>query len=659
MELVHGRALSDVLRGNKQLPASLALNYAMQLADGLGAAHRAGIVHRDIKPSNIMVTAGGLVKILDFGLAKLNTPLARAAAADHRRDAAPLTRAGTTMGTIQYMSPEQSAGEATGPRSDVFSFGIVLYEMVGGRRPFEGATPVQIVRALLSADPPPLRSIAGRVPEDLERIVDRCLEKDPEARYRDASELGDDLHAFDRRSTGRPALDQRTVTLPLQVALRDRVKWRRRLLAGAATLALAISLFVGYLAWPGSNHVAESVPIPRTEAASPAEAFQTARAYLQRRDRRGNVDRAIHTLQSALQKNPANAALHAALAEAFYWKYSEAADKKWLQMAMESGHRAVAANDDLAAAHVALGMALAASAQNDQATVQLERALDLDSLNGAAHLALARIRFAQVRFAEAEQLYQKAVQFSPDDYTPLSELGLFYYRNARYDDALAAWRNALRLAPDNVRLLGNLVAAHHMRGEYAEATNAAQRALELDPNAFTWSNLGTQRYFQGRYGDAVTAMEKAVELDPKNYLYWGNLGDAYRWASKMRPKAGGAYAKAIPLAREKLTATQNDAMVRSRLALYLVKTGDTGGALAEVAIVEKASGKDPGTVFKTAVVYELAHDRDKAFDALERAVKAGYSMHEIENEPELAALRYDDRYRKLRITGAAGKNAVQ
>ena len=241
----------------------------------------------------------------------------------------------------------------------------------------------------------------------------------------------------------------------------------------------------------------------------------------------------------------------------------------------------------------------------------------------------------------------------------LSELGVFYFRNARYDDALAVWRKALHLTPDNVRIMGNLVAAYHSKAEYAEAANAAQRALELDPNAFTWANLGTQRYFQGSYADAVKATEKAVELDPKSYLWWGNLGDAYRWAPGMRSKASGAYAKAIPLAREKLGVSPNDAVVRSRLALYLVKAGDAAGALAEAAIVEKAPGNDPGTVFKTAVVYELTQHREKAIAALKRAIDTGYTMHEVENEPELAALRSDDRYRRLESATAAGKKVVQ
>ncbi len=658
MELVHGKALSDVLHSRKQLPPALAVNYALQLSDGLGTAHRAGIVHRDIKPSNIMVTDDGLIKILDFGLAKWAITVSQGETDPLRAISVPITLAGIAVGTVKYMSPEQSAGEPTGPRSDVFSIGIVLYEMIGGRRPFEGSSHMAILRALLSADPPSLCSVAPDAPKELARIAHKCLEKNPEARYSDASELAADLRAFDRQSVGGPPLNESTLTFRVQTGFHNPVHRRRSLLAGAVALGLALVSVAGYLAWRSGKHARESPAAPSATVAAPAEAFQRARAYLQRHDRRGNVDQAIDTLQTALRQHPESAALHSALAEAYFWKYSETADKKWRQMATESGQRAVAANDDLAAAHVALGMALAASGQNDQAVNQLERARDLDPLSGMAYLALAKIRFAQVHMQEAEQLYQKAVQLSPDDWTPLSELGVFYFRNAaRYDDALAVWRRVLQLTPDNVRILGNLMAAYHSKGEYAEAANAAQRALELDPNASTWANLGTQRYFQRNYADAVKAMEKAVELDPKSYLWWGNLGDAYRWAPGMRSKAGGAYAKAIPLAREKLGVSPNDAVVRSRLALYLAKAGQAAGALAEVGIVEKAPGNDPGTVFKTAVVYELTQHRERALAALKLAIDSGYSMHEVENEPELAALRSDDRYGRLAT--AARKKVVE
>jgi serine/threonine-protein kinase len=148
-------------------------------------------------------------------------------------------------------------------------------------------------------------------------------------------------------------------------------------------------------------------------------------------------------------------------------------------------------------------------------------------------------------------------------------------------------------------------------------------------------------------------MEKVVEINPKRYLYWGNLGDCYRWAEGKRSKAGPVYQKAIRLAREQLDTNPGDTGIRSSLSVYLAKAGDTAGALTELAQVENLPERDKGTLFKTALVYELAHDRGKALDALRRAIEAGYSMHEIANDPELAALRSDPRYPPIAKAGTA------
>jgi len=383
-------------------------------------------------------------------------------------------------------------------------------------------------------------------------------------------------------------------------------------------------------------------------AAAPAETLRLAQALLLRYDRKGNVDRAIDALQPAVAADPSNAAFGAVLAEAYLLKSSETGDREWLQQAGRTARQAVGANANLAVAHVALGRTLAENGQNDPAVAELERAMALDPQNGAAYLALGRAREAEGRNADAEKLYQEAVRLAPDDWTTLNWLGVLYYRTARYTDALETWRKALALAEDNVVILRNLGAGYRASGQYDEASSVLQRALELDPTfVATWSNLGTARYFRRQYEEAVTAFQKAVELAPGNYLYWGNLGDAYRWAPGARNRAAEAYAEAIRLARERLALNLNDTAIRSSVASYLAKAGDTASALAEVAQIDRTPSNSPATLFKTALVYELARDRDKALGALGRALKAGYSRSEVDSEPELAALRADPRYRGL------------
>jgi serine/threonine protein kinase/dienelactone hydrolase len=195
MELVRGRSLAEEIQ--RGISPSRAVELALAIADGLAAAHRQGVVHRDLKPDNVMIDADGRPKILDFGLAK--TGIAAAVASEDaptQLREQTTTQQGTLLGTVAYMSPEQAQGKPVDPRSDVFSLGIVLYEMATGRRPFAGDNTVSTLTAILRDAPPRMTSVAPTAPAPLERIVGRCLEKQPERRYPDAAGVRDDLRAL-------------------------------------------------------------------------------------------------------------------------------------------------------------------------------------------------------------------------------------------------------------------------------------------------------------------------------------------------------------------------------------------------------------------------------------------------------------------------------
>ena len=187
MELVDGTPLDRVIAGGP-LPIAQAIACAEQVASALEAAHAHGIVHRDIKPANIMITRDGRAKVLDFGLAKL---VDRAPAESTMTALG--TRPGMIMGTAAYMSPEQAEGRPVDARSDIFSFGAVLYELLAGRRPFSGDSDLGVITAILRDQPPPLRSVRADVPAEMQAIVDRCLAKNPAERYADAGAVRSDL----------------------------------------------------------------------------------------------------------------------------------------------------------------------------------------------------------------------------------------------------------------------------------------------------------------------------------------------------------------------------------------------------------------------------------------------------------------------------------
>ena len=217
------------------------------------------------------------------------------------------------------------------------------------------------------------------------------------------------------------------------------------------------------------------------------------------------------------------------------------------------------------------------------------------------------------------------------------------YRAARYQEAESVWAAAAAKLPDNEALHRNLGAVHHMLGRHDQAAAEFQKALELNPLPATYSNLGTIRFFQGKYDAAVPAFEKAVDGRPGSYLYWGNLGDAYRWATGTRPKALAAYTRAVQLARAEGKSKPNDLDLRSRLVLYLVKLGDTDAARVELASIPPAA-RPAAVWFRLTVAWELLKDREAALNSLDQALRAGYLRTEIEGEPELATLRADRRY---------------
>ncbi len=187
MEYVRGKTL-DKLIGRKGLRLSEALDYARQIADGLSSAHGAGIIHRDLKPSNIIVNDQGEVKILDFGLAKLIEPEPAdvwGATESVRLE----TATGTIAGTAAYMSPEQAEAQNVDERSDIFSFGAVFYEMISGRRAFNGASKLSTLASVVHSDPAPVGEARDPVPRDVERIIERCLRKDPKRRWQNVADL--------------------------------------------------------------------------------------------------------------------------------------------------------------------------------------------------------------------------------------------------------------------------------------------------------------------------------------------------------------------------------------------------------------------------------------------------------------------------------------
>jgi len=239
MELIRGEKLSDLLT-RQRLPAARSLELAAEIAAGLSRAHEKGIVHRDLKPANVMVTDEGHAKIIDFGIAKLIEGSAAAGAATQTAGG---TAVGVVIGTMTYMSPEQARGESVDHRSDIFSFGIVLHEMLAGQPPFRGKSGIETASAILHDVAPRLPSLGPAViaeaGADIQRIVDKCLAKDPADRYQGMKDAVVDVRAARRRlDTGSQTAAATAATTPQRIP-----KWRWLVAAVAVAAIAGVGLF--------------------------------------------------------------------------------------------------------------------------------------------------------------------------------------------------------------------------------------------------------------------------------------------------------------------------------------------------------------------------------------------------------------------------------
>jgi eukaryotic-like serine/threonine-protein kinase len=259
MELLEGETLAERLRRGP-LPIEQVLRYGAEISTGLQAAHRCGVVHRDLKPGNIMLTKSG-AKLMDFGLAKgmsapkaISSELTATLTSSH---ATPLTQQGTIVGTFQYMAPEQVEGKEADARSDIFSLGGVLYEMVSGKRAFEGKTLVSVAASILEKEPDPIRTLQPSIPAALERAIRKCLAKDPDERWQSAGDLASELKWIAEGSGSLPLVAKPAPARGIRAS-----EWLAWMFLAMAVIAIVVlSLVLGF---SGGNK-----PVVRTQIAAP------------------------------------------------------------------------------------------------------------------------------------------------------------------------------------------------------------------------------------------------------------------------------------------------------------------------------------------------------------------------------------------------------
>lgn len=794
MELLEGETLKEKIQQGS-LAVREVLEIARQIAEGLAAAHEKGIVHRDLKPANVFVSRTGQSKILDFGLAKVlpkrvvEDPAITEPTADPE-DA--LTSPGMAIGTVAYMSPEQVRGEKLDARSDLFSFGVVLYEMATGRMAFPGNTCGVIFEAILNRAPVPPMQLRPELPVRLTEIIAKALEKNASVRYQQAAEICADLRRLQRdwepgrdesaaagRKEGRervaggtgrwvlarwaylavllgcalalagattlvfpdasratwqrlfgPALppqknlvvlpfrsvDQQaseeaycngfTETVTAKLAQIDALQVPSALdvrTRGVATTEDARKNFGANLVLvPTWQHFQDQARInlslvdPKTgrqlrtetitestsdllhlqdqvvskasrmlqlQLSGSAASYLTAHGttvpaaydfyvqgvgYLQRYERAENVENAIGRLRQAVQEDSKYAQAHAALALAYWYKYSSTRESEWLEESKAEVKAAVDVDSQLPEVQLAIGNVNLRTGALAEALTAFQHVLELDARNPDGYLGMARTYSAQGRFGDAERAYRDAIAASPARWDCYNSLGQFLNAHARYTEAIQNWQKVTELAPDNVWGYMNIGVAYFNLGEFARANEYFGRGMQIDPNnSDLYSDAGTMSFYLGRFEESAGYFRKAIALKPRKYDYWGNLADAYRWIPAEASKALETYRKAISLAEEQLRMNPSDTDVPASLALYYARVNDRKRSLTFLEKALKANPDDMDTLTNAALIHLQFGEKDEAMRWLKRAVARGYTREQLLANADLNGLHSDAEFSLL------------
>lgn len=385
----------------------------------------------------------------------------------------------------------------------------------------------------------------------------------------------------------------------------------------------------------------------QTRMASAYDLYVQGRGKLARRDLAGNLDGAIGHLQQALSRDPRYALAHAALGEAFWFKYVETRDASWVEEARRSCLAALESGSTLAEPHITLAVILNGTGEYPRAITEAQTALRIDPVNTEATRELARAYDRLNRPAEAEEAFKRAIERNPLNGAAYHQLAVFYWRAGRNAEAEKNLLRVAELMPDNYAVYRNLGGLYVMMGRPVEAARHLEKSLKLKPSATTYSNLGTLRFQQERYQEAAALFEQAVELNPRDYLMLGNYADSLRFLPGRAGDATAAYERAIRLATEALQVNAKDHAVQASLARYYVFSGDPARALQAIEQARSLAPLDLPVAFNAAVVFEHCGRRDQAWEALAMAIKGGYSPADIARNPDIKNLRTDTRFAAL------------
>ena len=378
---------------------------------------------------------------------------------------------------------------------------------------------------------------------------------------------------------------------------------------------------------------------PALDPAVSQQRYLEAVGHLRRYDSEQSLDSAIGILK-ALGDSPS---VQAALARAYMYKYDINRDPAFAAAANAAAERALASDPQSQDVHVTLGELRRRTGRYREAVDAFTRVLAQQPNSVEAVLGLAEAYKGAGDFANAEKQYRKAIALQPNYWGGYNKLGAFYYTRSRYEEAVPQFQKVTQLVPDNERGYSNLGAMYQRLGRYDDALRVFQESIKRKPSAQTYSNLGTTHYFLGDYVRAAEAFQKAVELMPHDFLYWRNLGDAYRWIPGREANARAAFERAIVLCDEAIGVDPSEARAHMSRATALAKTGRTREARSAIIRALELEPQNSGCAYEAAVIANIAGDEEESLTRLEQTLRLGYNPDDILRDPEFANLKKNGR----------------
>ena len=642
MELLDGESLADRIRRGP-LDIDSVLTLGVQIVDALESAHSKGIVHRDLKPPNIFVTARGQAKILDFGLAKMDRKKPEAVSIMPTARLDDLTAAGSTMGTVAYMSPEQARGEITDARTDLFSFGTVLYQMTTGLQPFKGDTTAVVFDSILNRDPAPVDQVNQSLPPELSRIIVQALEKDRDLRYQSATDLKTALKRLKRDlDSGRHSGDSSPMLSRPPQQLHEH--------------SIAVLYFENLSGMKEDEYLRDGITEDITTELSKIKRLKTfSRAMVMNyRDKSvtaGQVGKelgASYVLTGSLRRAGNRLRINAQLVDAAtdFPLWSERYDRE-----MED----VFEVQDEIASKIAAALRIALSPQEQEAlAVKPTENLQAYDLYLRGRNYARRVGRQDLQFAL--QMYENAVALDPGFALAHAALACicaqhYYYfeRQQQWiDRAVAATRKAIAIGHDSPAIGIAEAWVEFAEGRYTDAVDKTRAALARDPDLDGgYDLLGRALFESGRYQEIVDGMEQALAHAGENYNTAMSIHNALGALGK-KDALNNYVHREVAIYEGAVKKVPEDARARVLLAGAYGLQGRFEDAKKEADMAMILRPGDTMVLYNVACNFCLMNNPKDAMIALRKAREAGYANAPwARQDPDLAILHGTPEFEEL------------